>query len=105
MTNSEWKSGQKAKSNYFSLQNVSTIPFPGQEQSPHVLGYSSNYIWTMFGEAPSTSLWERGEKLFDVPTALTQVVPKPKPLSYVIFVRESLICSHFPTLWEESWGK
>lgn len=50
MTKPEWNSGQKARNNYFRLQNAWVIYFTGQLHSLLVLKDYQYYIWTKFDE-------------------------------------------------------
>lgn len=50
MTKSEWNSGQKARNNYFRLQNARTIYFARQLHRLLVLKDYQYYIWTKFDE-------------------------------------------------------
>ena len=50
MTKSEWNSGQKARNNYFRLQNAWMIYFTGQLHSLLMLKDHQYYIWTKFDE-------------------------------------------------------
>lgn len=50
LTKSEWNSGQKARNNYFRLQNASTIHFARQLHSLLVLKDHQYYLWTKFDD-------------------------------------------------------
>lgn len=56
MTKSEWNSGQKARNNYFRLQNAWAIYFKRQLHILLVLKDYQYYIWTKFDERS----WEWG---------------------------------------------
>lgn len=63
MTNSEWNSGQKARNNYFRLQNAWTIYFTRQLHSLLVLKDYQYRTWTKFDERSgrgggSMCVWE-----------------------------------------------
>lgn len=58
MTKPEWNSGQKARNNYFRLQNAWVIYFTGQLHSLLVLKDYQYYIWTKFDERN----WEWGRQ-------------------------------------------